>query len=672
MAAQFWSELYFNSPRIEPSAQSISYVMADLTGNTTPGELIRRFSWDMESRENPGEDSVEFKQLRSDFVEHIRASMDESETEAPRLDRYFSKARPGDEEAFKKTKAGLHACMQAFQALVPEELGVTVIPASWSDVELAVSAVQEHWESQSLNRSSRAREWLRKMCNGLNNHKAVLDLLPKESEYVSVIAGAVVMIIKASANYTKISESFANGVIAINDAVALVQDNQVYNTPRLQELSMRLYTGVFRYLTNFMTWFRSKSMKRLLWSLNENLAQTFADDIQQVKSTSTLISQQIQVYMSMDVRISKLQGRETNSVLKHLIALLENGEAQRRLQVATHERMFEKMLTARFQRSDDELDKVAAKVLDGIKEAVRQTVSGQAIGNILERQASMETGTDDQISSDVKTRNFDDSDDKLASSAAENFPLPSQHEQDIKFWSAHLEDHYDSEQIYPFPEEPQGFYAETRFVSRLSEFTTSPESQVLYAMSRFRPLGLNLLRVSAAKYAALSRSNDVPVISFFCLPLLDDPGQHIALLYALIRQTVELLDESTSRSMDSVEEKVKSLEGTVDTWDAGLELFSELAMRIRLPQLVFVIDGINLLEDDSDHAAQERISGIVGVLKDLACPGAVPGCHIKLLLTTAGWSTCLCEELDSHQIVVCDISSPVGQVPRRSKRSFLY
>lgn len=435
---------------------------------------------------------------------------------------------------------------------------------------------------------------------------------------------------------------------------------------------MRLYTGVFGYLTKFMRWFRSKSIRRLLWSLNEDLAQTFADDIQQVKNTSSLISQQIQLYMSMDVRISKLQGRGTQWALNHLISLLENGEAQRRLQVTTNERLFEKMLTSRFQRSEDELNRIAAKLVNGINEALRQSISGQAMANILERQASMDMETNDKDSSGVKTINTDGLDKKLESSTDQNVALPSEQDQDIKLWSSHLEDYYNSDQIHPFPDTPQEFYAETAFVSRLTEFTTAVESQSLYAMARFRPSGLNLLRLSAAKYATLSRNNDVPVISFFCLPLLNDPDQHIALLYSLIRQTVELIDDSTSRSMNSVQDEVKSLEGSMDTWDTGLQLFLDLVKNIRLPQLVFVIDGVNLLEDDSDHAAQGRMQGLVRGLKDLACPGAVRDCTIKVLFTTAGWSSCLCEELESHQIVACDVSSPAGQVARKSRRSFLY
>lgn len=418
-----------------------------------------------------------------------------------------------------------------------------------------------------------------------------------------------------------------------------------------------------------MTWFRSKSIRRLLWSLNENLAQTFADDIQQVKSTSILISQQIQLYMSADVKISKLQGQGTNWGLKHLIALVENAEAQRRIQVAASQRQFERILSTRTHMSDEDLERIAAKIMGGFKEDVRQRISGQAISNILERQAAMEIDTRRVYARNPETRATDDVWDKT--STGENaFSTPQQ--QDIKLWSAHLEDYYDSEQIYPFPDTPQEFYANTTFVSGLSEFTTILESQVLYTMTRFQPLGHNLLRLSAAKYAGLARANDVPVISFFCLPLSDDTDQHIALLYALIRQVVELLDDSTLASEQVTEERIRMLKGTVDTWDTALQLFTEMMRNIRIRQLVFVIDGVNLVEEDSDHATEERIRGLVRALKGLARPDAVKDCIIKVLFTTAGRSSCLCDELDSDQMVVCDVSSPVGTGPRKSRRFLLY
>ncbi len=87
--------------------------------------------------------------------------------------------------------------MKAFQALVPEELRSTQLPKSWSDVEQAVSTVQAQWEAKTRGSySARARDWARKMCTGLHNHSAALKMLPTDNDYVSLVAGAMTMIIK--------------------------------------------------------------------------------------------------------------------------------------------------------------------------------------------------------------------------------------------------------------------------------------------------------------------------------------------------------------------------------------------------------------------------------------------------------------------------------------------
>lgn len=88
--------------------------------------------------------------------------------------------------------------MKKFQALVPQEFrSTTVVPKSWTDVEHAVSAVQSKWDSKPKDSQvSRTKQWLRKMCNGMHDHSAALGMLPKDSEYVSLVGGAVIMIIK--------------------------------------------------------------------------------------------------------------------------------------------------------------------------------------------------------------------------------------------------------------------------------------------------------------------------------------------------------------------------------------------------------------------------------------------------------------------------------------------
>lgn len=87
--------------------------------------------------------------------------------------------------------------MRKFQDLVPVHLRKGVIPASWTEVDAAIQTVQAEWEAKrDGSRFFRAREWIRKMGNGMNNHATALKMLPTESEYITIIAGAVSMVIK--------------------------------------------------------------------------------------------------------------------------------------------------------------------------------------------------------------------------------------------------------------------------------------------------------------------------------------------------------------------------------------------------------------------------------------------------------------------------------------------
>lgn len=65
--------------------------MANFNGDPTPGELVKRFSWEMENRENVDTDSEEFAQLRMDFVEQTQVSTGGKDMEIRRLEAYFSK-----------------------------------------------------------------------------------------------------------------------------------------------------------------------------------------------------------------------------------------------------------------------------------------------------------------------------------------------------------------------------------------------------------------------------------------------------------------------------------------------------------------------------------------------------------------------------------------------------
>lgn len=263
---------------------------------------------------------------------------------------------------------------------------------------------------------------------------------------------------------------------------------------------------------------------------------------------------------------------------------------------------------------------------------------------------------------------------------------------DIKFSSSHLEEYISWDNVFPFAETPPRLCTDTSFVARLDSFTTATESQILYAHAKYQPEGLNLLRSSAAKYVSLARENGISVVSYFCRlsPPCSVGGQPIsrspsaesteltAVLYSIIRQIVDLLPAEPAAEIPPsiahfVETRLSSLDGTPHTWDVALDVLHSLISCVCLPLVLFVIDGLNLLEDDFEHTTLDRVETLTKRLRDLATPGRTPGPLVKVLFTTSGLSGSLGRELDSTQVVACNASSPSREVgrPKNFRQCFL-
>lgn len=248
---------------------------------------------------------------------------------------------------------------------------------------------------------------------------------------------------------------------------------------------------------------------------------------------------------------------------------------------------------------------------------------------------------------------------------------------DVKFISRGLEDYFEWEHVYPFSELPGPLLADTAFVARLNSFTTMMKSQILYAHGQYQPEGSNLLRQSAAGYISLAREARVPVVSYFCRLSNQAPTgsrtreaeELIALQYAIIRQLIDLLPAEFACSSPAFHEaRFSSLDGTLQTWEQATTLFVDVARCVNLPLLLFVIDGLNLVDDDFEHSTDREVGRLVACFKDLAGSGKNSQCIVKVLFTTAGLSGMLCRGLDEKDQITCDTSSPAGAARSRRGR----
>ncbi|KAH7139864.1 hypothetical protein B0J13DRAFT_677009 [Dactylonectria estremocensis] len=453
-----------------------------------PGALVQRYSWDIESISRTEPDSEEFSQLRADLIGDRERKAAERQEEIRRIEAHLFAARPGDEESLLKTQQQLFDSMKEFQKLVPGQCAATTTFTSWADVERVVQDVQTQWDIRTKETHlGKAKNCLRKMCNGLNNHSATLKMLPSESVYTSLIAGSVAMIIKASANHINITEAFAQGIVIINDAVSMVQKSQVYDTPALKQLAMRLYSHVLTYLTKFMAWYTHRSRTRFLKSFNENIQQNFQADLDRVKEVAELLCRHIQLHMSADGRISKLMLEETSGNVKHLLRLQEAGRIQARIQNEATANLVENMVHSQFQKSREELREDMRSLANTLHEMLRQEISATGMTNLLVHQVALSRAPSPGA---LELQGRSGSDSSVSSSRTGDYvtTIDSSPQKGavIQFESRQFEEFFDWDQVHLSDESSQPILADPTFVTRLKSFTETMESRIMYAHSRYQ------------------------------------------------------------------------------------------------------------------------------------------------------------------------------------------
>ncbi|KAH8894174.1 hypothetical protein GQ53DRAFT_839826 [Thozetella sp. PMI_491] len=663
-----------------------------------PGSLVKQFSWEIEGRPTLPNHDENDEELRLVLIEETRRKQLEAEAEIRKIDEYYTSARPSDEQAFREMRSKLLQAMKNFRSLSQKHTEQALLPTSWEDVNLVISEIQAKWDTKNQeSRMTRIKSGFRKLCDGIRNHSAALEMLPSESEYVSVISGCISMILKASANYDKIIASFTEGIIEINEAVGATQrETFMRPTPALQQLAMRLYTHVFSYLTRFMTWFTDRSRKRFLHSFNENLRDIFEQDLANIRKICSLISRHIQIQIAVDANASRFYSEAAYDNTRFILDLQEAETKNTRIRDAANAELFQHVLRQGLTKSNSEMAECMRNIMGEYMENVRRQVTGEALVKLLEQQASdgvaairRQLSSSDvprsrllRLSSYASTASGQEtplsrSQASLLEQLTDNEDEPAcLRGDDVKLWSRHLEDYFDREHCFPLVDPQRPLLVDANFVASLKRFTLTMESQILYAHGEYQEEDDDMLRHSAAQYVVLCRSSKVPVVAHFCSLSHDEPPPNrtretmelAALLYSMIRQVIDILPVELPAGAPFGKTRFQEVDGTLRTWDQALKLFADVVRHVQLPVLVFVIDRVNVLEVGSSGAnVSRKLGALVDCLRALRETVAERGQIIKVLFTTAGLSPSLVERIDIRDTVNCETSSASrGRRPRKS------
>ncbi len=155
----------------------------------------------------------------------------------------------------------------------------------------------------------KTRRFLDKFCGTLSSHSAMLDFLPKQSQYLTIFCGVVktileVMLIivsilvrfrfltvyQASDNYQMTLKGISEALAEIGDIFHLsVQHAKLINTSGMEDAVGRLYESVFIFLREAMLWYKGRRLHRLRKSFDHNFYDHFSHLLDKIKQKADLI-----------------------------------------------------------------------------------------------------------------------------------------------------------------------------------------------------------------------------------------------------------------------------------------------------------------------------------------------------------------------------------------------
>ncbi|KAK5625865.1 hypothetical protein RRF57_001581 [Xylaria bambusicola] len=485
------------------------------------------------------------------------------------------------------------------------------------------------------SRRGKAMKYFHKFCETLDAHKSILKIIPEGSEYVSVFAGTLNVIIQASVNHERISEDLSAALCMISEHVADCKiELEIYHTKAMMELIADLYAHIFIFLSDVMGWITEKRRRRLLDSFNEKFFQKFEKQLSMIKQKSE--------------RIKNLAAQCSRAEQRHVRAAVEDLAQDVRLGLTGQRRQEAEMAYY--------VEVIERELYEGRKERQQLREDGQnfrlladQIVKMLENKAMVWIG-DSRAVGDGRRMLMTERhppgfpSQLLVSPGGCSTALTDWTLEDILLSSKHLEDFFNRDRLRLEEDRAGPIGVSPSVVRRLSEWMKNPTSYLLW-LEGPRIFGddiNNPFDVLANRVIQLAEHNYVPTISYRCELRRGEqlrPGNDsreaqasISLICALIRQMVELLLPKFQAVVDLSEARFRVSDGCILSWSETVGLFRDLLPL--MPDTLFcIIDGLHWLDDESTTRCLEEL---VRTMR---------GSKMRVLFTTTGRSTCLRQQL---------------------------
>ncbi|KAI9688410.1 MAG: hypothetical protein M1822_001359 [Bathelium mastoideum] len=537
-------------------------------------------------------------------------------------------------------------------------------------VNSAIIAWEKKHESSVFGK---AKKLFNKVCSSIDQHSVLLELLPKQNNYVALFYGSLQVVIKASVNYQKVAEGFSQALSEISDEIAAVARLfPVFHTKSMRGAVARIYAQIFLFLKRVMKWYMQKSIRRFLGSFREDMYDHFQDDVSLIKRLSQNVLREAQTSAFAEERYTRLRLEGADEKLQSLLDIVGRQGAERKAAE-------EKMHHERMQRERDHFKEAQAWFDRRLQDVLRQFSEqlpyrlGEAATVMLQNQASIHLSIGNEESA-YTARHLEYPASPLSPGRLSPVPsVSSDTESDtsgqyvrtrseLQLFSADLAKWYQPEKIYL--ELAGNSFVEQSVVSALQDWNIEDRSSRLYISGPSQASPMPPSSIVAAEYVSSAVQLGLPTISYFCcledrdsrrLGMTSEAQELIALTYSLIRQLLELIPPEVHTFGPTFEEaRFKGLNGTLDTYTDALSLLDDLLSLIA-PFLLIVIDGLECLDE---RGIETCLAALVATLdiehssRNVAGSSNAGRAIFKVLFTTAGSCGTLSEGLPADEIVI--------------------
>ncbi|KAI0514732.1 hypothetical protein F5B22DRAFT_610538 [Xylaria bambusicola] len=492
--------------------------------------------------------------------------------------------------------------------------------------------------SRAKNQNSRrgkAMKYFHKFCETLDAHKSILKIIPEGSEYVSVFAGTLNVIIQASVNHERISEDFSEALCTISEHVADCKvELEIYHTRAMKELIADLYAHIFIFLSDVMVWITEKKRRRLLDSFNEKFIQKFEKQLSMIKQKSERIK-------NLAAQCSRAEQRHVRAAVEDLaqdVRLGLTGQRRQEAEMAYYAEIIERELyEGRKERQQLRED---GQNFRWLADQIVKMLENKAMIWIEDSRAAGDGRR--MLMTERRSPGFPSQ--LLVTPGGSSQALIDWTLEDILLSSKHLEDFFDRGRFRLEEDRAGPTGVSSGIIRRLSEWMKNPTSYLLWLEGPriFADDINNPFDVLANRIIQLAEQNHIPTISYRCelrrgeqLRSGNDSREaqaSMSLICALIRQLIELLLPKFQASVDLSEGRLRVLDGCILSWSETVGLFRDL-LPLMPDTLLCIIDGIHWLDDSST----------TGCLEELV--QTMRGSKMRVLFTTTGRSTCLRQQI---------------------------